>query len=346
MTVRPEPRHAASPRTGRDSSELRAGTQHGAVAAGRGGPAGGRGVRRSARRQQSRRLGNSGLVATAFLLPSFVFYGLFLLVPLVLTFLLSFTSWQGFSYDDIQFNHGANYSTLMHDPVFLKSLAHNGAFLLTTVVAKVVLAFLLALAVRRAFPLNGLFRGIFIVPSTLSLVVVGVLLKSLLDPNSGIANPLLRAVGLGGLTNAWLGNPSLALPILIALDVWVGFGLSLFVFLAGLASLPGDVSEAARVDGARSWQETLYITIPLLAPTIGLVVLLAAIDSLKVFATVYVATGGGPNHSTEVLSTWAFFQAFTGNQVGYGSAIMSVLLVGTLVLAFFYVRANVRRENA
>jgi raffinose/stachyose/melibiose transport system permease protein len=183
------------------------------------------------------------------------------------------------------------------------------------------------------------------VPSTLSLVVVGVLLKSLLDPNSGLANPLLKAVGLGGLTNSWLGNPSLALPILITLDVWVGFGLFLFVFLAGMSSLPDEVSEAARVDGAKPWQETVFVTIPLLAPTIRLVILLAAIESLKVFATVYVATGGGPNHATEVLSTWAFFQAFTGNQVGYGSTIMTVLLVGTLVLAFFYVRANVRQEN-
>jgi raffinose/stachyose/melibiose transport system permease protein len=227
----------------------------------------------------------------------------------------------------------------------LKSLAHNGVFLLTTVVLKVVFSFALALAVRRRFALSGLFRGVFIVPSTLSLVVVGVLLKSLLDPNAGLANQLLKAVGLGGLTSTWLGSSHLALPILIGLDVWVGFGLFLFVFLSGMASLPADVSEASKVDGAKPWQETVFITIPLLAPTIRLVGLLAAIDSLKVFATVYVATGGGPNHSTEVLSTWAFFQAFTGNQVGYGSAIMSVLLVGTLILAYFYVRANVRAER-
>jgi raffinose/stachyose/melibiose transport system permease protein len=289
--------------------------------------------------------GKSPVAALGFILPGYFFYTAFLLVPLLLTFLLSFTGWQGFSYADINFNHGANYKALLNDPIFLKSLAHNGVFLLTTVILKVVFSFALALAVRRRFALSGLFRGIFIVPSTLSLVVVGVLLKSLLDPNAGLVNQLMKAVGLGGLTSTWLANPSLALPILIVLDVWVGFGLYLFVFLAGMASLPNDVSEASKMDGAKPWQETFFITIPLLAPTIRLVILLAAIESLKVFATVYVATGGGPNHSSEVLSTWAFFQAFTGNQVGYGSAIMSVLLVGTLILAFFYVRANVRAEQ-
>jgi ABC-type sugar transport system permease subunit len=298
-------------------------------------------TKRSTDRRRPRRIYSARrrLAALGFIGPAYVFYGGFLLVPLVLTLILSFTNWQGFSYSDINFNGASNYVGLIHDPIFIKSLIHNGLFLLTTVVLKLLLSFALALALRRNFPISGLFRGVFIIPSTLSLVVVGVLLKSVLDPNAGLINPLLRTIGLGQFTGAWLGDPHLALPILIALDVWVGFGLYLFVFL------PNDVFEAAKVDGAKPWQETHFILIPLLRPTIRLVLLLGAIESLKVFATVYVATGGGPNHSTEVLSTWAFFQAFTGNQVGYGSAIMSVLLVGTLFLAFFYVRANMRQEK-
>jgi raffinose/stachyose/melibiose transport system permease protein len=299
----------------------------------------------SAARKRSFRSGRSPLAATGFILPAYVFYGGFLLIPLALTLLLSFTSWDGISYSNIHFNGGANYMALAQDPVFLQSLLHNALFLVVTVILTVLLALALALALRGRLPLGGVYRGVFIIPTTLSLVVLGVLLKSILDPNQGLINPLLKSIGLGAITGAWLGDPSRVLPILMLLDVWVGFGLYLFVFLAGMSSLPAEVFEAARVDGAKPWQETIFVTIPLLSPTIRLVVLLAAIQSLKVFATVYVATGGGPNHASEVLATYAFFQAFTGQQVGYGSAIMSVLLIATLILAFFYVRANRKSEN-
>jgi raffinose/stachyose/melibiose transport system permease protein len=299
----------------------------------------------SSARRRSFRSGRSPLAAAGFILPGYVFYAGFLLIPLVLTLLFSFTSWDGISYSNIHFNGGANYVALVQDPVFLESLLHNALFLVVTVILTVIVALALALALRRAFPLGGIFRGIFIIPTTLSLVVLGVLLKSFLDPNQGLINPMLKSIGLGSLAGAWLGDQSRVLPILMLLDVWVGFGLYLFVFLAGMSSLPAEVFEAARVDGAKPWQETFFVTIPLLTPTIRLVVLLAAIQSLKVFATVYVATGGGPNHASEVLATYAFFQAFTGQQVGYGSAIMSVLLIATLVLAYFYVRANRKSES-
>jgi raffinose/stachyose/melibiose transport system permease protein len=291
-------------------------------------------------RRKSHIAGTSKVGAAGFILPGYFFYAGFLLIPLVLTILLSFTNWNGIGYNTIQGNGVKNYVKLVNDPVFLQALVHNGVFLATTVILKVVLAFALALAVRRAFPGGGFFRAVFVIPSILSLIVVSLLLKFLVDPNNGLINPLLRSIGLGAFAGSWLGDPSRALPVLIGLDVWLGFGLFLFVFLAGMSALPADVSEAAKVDGAKPWQETWFVTIPLLAPTFRLVVLLGCIESLKVFATVYVATSGGPNHSTEVLATWAFFQAFTGNQVGYGSAIMSVLLVATLILAVFYVRAN------
>ena len=272
------------------------------------------------------------------IVPGYFFFVAFLLVPLALTVVLSFTDWNGYSYDDISFNGVQNYLDLAADPVFVQALVHNVAFLAGSMVLKTGLALALALAFRHAFPLSGLFQGIFLVPSTLSLVVVGIVLKFVFDPNNGLVNPVLESVGLGALAGAWLADGARALPLLVLLDVWVGFGLYLFIFIAGMASLPGDVFEAAKVDGAGWWQETALVTIPMLADTIKLVLLLAAIDGLKVFATIYVSTGGGPNHATEVLSTWAFFQAFSGNQVGYGSAILVVLLVITLVLAFFYVR--------
>jgi ABC-type sugar transport system permease subunit len=305
------------------------------------------GRRPSKRRPAGSRERGTARKAFAWIIPGYFFFIAFLLIPLGLTVLLSFTDWNGFSYDDIQPNGIDNYIELTRDGVFLQALVHNVAFLIGSVVLKTGLALALALALRRAFPLSNLFQGIFLVPTTLSLVVVGIVLKFILDPNNGLINPLLRSIGLGGLAGSWLADPSRALPILIFLDVWIGFGLYLFIFLSSMSSLPSDVFEAAKVDGAKPWQETTFVTIPMLTDTIKLVLLLAAIDSLKVFATIYVSTGGGPNHGTEVLSTWAFFQAFSGNRVGYGSAILVVLLVITLILAFFYARQtrDERKEN-
>jgi raffinose/stachyose/melibiose transport system permease protein len=276
--------------------------------------------------------------ASGFIVPAYVFYVVFLVAPLILTIVLSFTNWDGFSFGQIHFNGVHNYRDLAHDHVFRQALVHNLWFLLGSVVVKTVLALGLALALYRRFALSTFFQGVFLVPAVLSLIVVGLVFQFILDPNNGLINPLLHDVGLGHFAGAWFGDPHRALPILVLLDVWVAFGIYMFIFLSSLASLPGDVSEAARVDGCNGWQETIHVTVPMLADTIRMVLLLAAIESLKVFATVYVTTGGGPNHASEVLSTWAFFQAFNNNRVGYGNAILVVLLAVTFVLSYFYAR--------
>ncbi len=276
--------------------------------------------------------------ASGFILPAYAFYLVFLIIPLALTMVLSFTNWDGFSWSQVHFNGAQNYRQLVHDQIFIDALKHNLWFLFGSVVIKTLLALALALVLHRRFVGSGFFQGIFLVPAVLSLVVVGLVFEFALDPNNGLVNPILRHIGLGRLAGAWFGDPHRALPILVGIDVWIAFGIYMFIFLSSLASLPADLFEAARVDGASRWQESIFVTIPMLRDTVNLVLLLAAIDSLKVFATVYVTTSGGPNHATEVLSTWAFFQAFSNNRVGYGNAILVVLLIVTFVLAFFYSR--------
>jgi ABC-type sugar transport system permease subunit len=278
--------------------------------------------------------------APGFIVPAYAFYLIFLIAPLILTVVLSFTNWDGFNFGSISssFTGLQNYRELAHDHVFLQSLVHNLWFLAGSVVMKTLLALGLALALYRRFAFSGLFQAIFLMPAVLSLIVVGLVFQFILDPNNGLINPLLRGIGLGHFAGAWFGDPHRALPILVLLDVWVAFGIYMFIFLSSLANLSADVSEAAKIDGASAWQETRYVTVPMLADTIRMVLLLAAIDSLKVFATVYVTTGGGPDHASEVLSTWAFFQAFSNNRVGYGNAILVVLLLVTFALSYFYAR--------
>lgn len=277
------------------------------------------------------------LLAIPFLAPAFLFYAVFLLVPLLGTLALSLTDWSGFNIADIQFVGLENFRALGGDETFLRSLQHNLTFLVGAVFLKTTVALLLALALDQHLPFTNLFRGIYLMPTVISLVVVGIVFTLVLSPSLGLINPFLEAIGLGQFAGTWLGNPRLALPIVIVIDVWHGFGLYMFLYISRLMAIPQDLHDAAFVDGANGWQDILHITLPLMKSMIAMVVLLASIEALKLFSIIYVMTKGGPNHATEVLSTWAFFQAFTANRVGYGSAILVVLLIITFILAYIQV---------
>ena len=277
------------------------------------------------------------LLAIPFLAPALVFYAIFLLVPLLGTLLLSVTNWSGFNIADIEFVGLENFRTLGNDDVFWQSLRHNLTFLVGSVILKTSIALALALALDQHLPFSNFFRGVYLMPTVISLVVVGVVFGLVLSPSLGLINPFLTAIGLERFTGTWLGSPQMALPIVITIDVWHGFGLYMFLFISRLMAIPQDLHDAAFVDGANGWQDILHITLPLLKSMVAMVVLLASIESLKLFSIVYVMTKGGPNHATEVLSTWAYFQAFTANKVGYGSAILVILLVITFILAYIQV---------
>ncbi len=281
--------------------------------------------------------GRQWLLALPFLAPALIFYTLFLIVPLLGTVILSFTDWTGFNFADIRFAGLRNYREMGRDPIFWQSLGHNLIFLVGAVVLRTSFALFLALALDQNIPFSNLFRGIYLMPTVISLVVVGVVFSLALSPSLGLINPLLQALGLGGLAGDWLGNPRRVLPILILIDTWHGFGLAMFLFISRLVAIPQELHEAAFVDGASGLRDIWHITLPLLKSTTMMVLLLAAIDSLKLFAIVYVMTKGGPNHHSEVLSTWAYFQAFTANKVGYGNAILVVLLAITFALAYIQV---------
>ncbi len=285
------------------------------------------------------------LLAIPFLAPALFFYAVFLLAPLLGTLALSVTDWSGFNIADIEFVGLDNFRALGADSVFWQSLQHNLFFLVGSVILKTTVALALALALDQNLPFSNVFRGVYLMPTVISLVVVGIVFTLVLSPSLGLINPFLEAIGLGQLAGAWLGDPDLALPIVIAIDVWHGFGLYMFLFISRLIAIPQDLHDAAFVDGANGWQDILHITLPLMKSMVAMVILLASIEALKLFSIVYVMTKGGPNHATEVLSTWAYFQAFTANNVGYGSAILVVLLAITFVLAYIQVtRFQVQEE--
>ena len=277
------------------------------------------------------------LLATPFLAPALIFYVVFMLVPMLGTLALGFTEWTGFNFADVKFVGLNNFAAMRGDPIFWLSLRHNLVFLVGAITLKTLVALLLALALDQRVPFSNLFRGVFLMPTVISLVVVGIVFRLALSPSLGLINPFFKAIGLPSLVGDWLGDPDRVLPVIIVVDTWHGFGLYMFLFISRLVGISQELHEAAFVDGANLRQDIWHITLPLLKPSIAMVLLLAAIDSLKIFANVYIMTKGGPSHASEVLSSWAYFQAFTANKVGYGSAILIVLLVITFILAYIQV---------
>jgi raffinose/stachyose/melibiose transport system permease protein len=267
-----------------------------------------------------------------FVLPALSFYAVFLALPIVGVVIISLLNWSGLSMSDIAWAGADNYVALAGDPVFWQALLHNMIFIGGGASAMVVIGLILAVLLEQGLRGSNFFRGAFFIPTVMSMVVVGIVFMLILSPELGLINPLLRGVNLGNLQRAWLGERATALPTVIAVDVWKNFGLSMFLFVAGLKSIPREYYEAASIDGANAWQRFWSITLPALRPVTAVAVTLASINTLKLFDLVYVMTAGGPNHSSEVLTTWMYQQGFKFNNMGYGSAIAVVLLIVTFVL--------------
>lgn len=277
-------------------------------------------------------------VPYAFILPALIPYVVFLALPIVGSIALSFFNWTGISFNNIEFAGLQNYQLLMEDEVFWKAITHNLYFILGGVTGIVAVALTLAVLLEQHLPFSSFFRGMFFVPTTTSLVVVGIVFMLILSPELGLVNPLLRQIGLGSLARAWLGDPDTVMPTIIAVDIWKNFGLSMFLFVAGLKGIDAELYDAAKIDGATPWQTFWRVTMPVLWPVTALVIVLTSIGTLKLFDLVYVMTAGGPNYASEVLTTWMYTQGFRYSKMGYGSAIGVVLLVLTLVLSLIQLR--------
>ncbi len=278
----------------------------------------------------------------AFILPALIFYVVFLALPILGTVVISLLNWSGLSLSDLHWAGLANYVALSQDVVFWAALRHNVIFILVGATTVVVAGLFLAVLLERGLRGSNFFRGVFFIPTVMSMVVVGIVFMLILSPELGLINPLLRAVGLGSLARAWLGDPATSLLVVIGCDVWKNFGFSMFLFVAGLKGIDAELYEAASMDGANAWQSFWRITLPVLAPVTATVIVLVSINTLKLFDLVYVMTHGGPGHASEVLTSWMYFQGFMYNKMGYGSSIAVVLLMLTLMLTLFQFRVLAR----
>lgn len=227
-----------------------------------------------------------------------------------------------------------NYASIIHDSIFWQALQHNLEFVFIVVVFQTVVALGLAILLEQKLPLSKFFRGVYFMPTVLSLVVVGLLFSLILSPSQGLLNNFLRTIGLN-IQPAWLGDSKIALFVLMVVSMWKEFGLSMFLFIAGLETIPDDLFDAAKVDGANRWKIISNVIIPLIGETITVVVVLTTISCLKLFELVVVMTKGGPFHATEVLTTRMYNQTFAYGNVGYGSSIAFVLFLLTFGISGF-----------
>jgi ABC-type sugar transport system permease subunit len=272
------------------------------------------------------------LLGPAFLLPAILLFLLFVAYPVEQTFRLSLYDWDGIS-PTKSFVGLRNFGELFHrDPYFWHTVRNTVLWAAVTIPLTILLGLALAIMLDRKLRFRNVYRTAFFVPVVMSAVVIGAVWNWLYDPSFGLINSALGRLGLGA-DRVWLADPSLALWAAIAANVWRWTGLTMLFYLAALQSISPDLYQAARVDGASEWAQVRRITLPLLKPMTALLVLLGTIGAFKEFEIIYILTGGGPAHTTDLLSTQIFYNGFKISRSGYAAAISVVLLVGTALVA-------------
>lgn len=283
------------------------------------------------------------LAAYLFLLPALGLIGLFTLIPFVQGVVLSFQTWDGVG-TDTPFVGLSNYQRVMGDAIFWASMKNALVFGGVALLVSSPIALGMAMLVNKLRRGAGFFRTAYYVPSILSVIVVGLVFSWLLDPQIGVVNRFLGAVGLTSLQHNWLADPATALLSVAAVFIWYHWGFSFLLFLAGLQDIPKDQYEAATLDGASAWAKFRYITWPELTPVTTIVSILAFLSGLQVFGTVQVLTNGGPGYNTEVPTMRIYKEAFDFQR--YGSAAAMSVIFGVCLLILSLVQLRISRRSA
>nr|BFE72157.1 sugar ABC transporter permease [Actinoplanes digitatis] len=272
-----------------------------------------------------------------------------IVVPLVMTVGISFTRWPGIGTPD--WVGLDNYTRLLHDVNFWASFGHILLLIVAMAVVPTLLGLVLAAVLfdylAKVFGARwaSVFRSGFYLPQVLPVAVTGIVWGWILHPSYGALNRILETIGLSSLTRNWLGDPDYALYSVMAIMIWVQLGYPIVMFMSGLQRIDPELYEAADLDGAGWWQRFRRITVYLIRPEFYVVLVTTTIAALKIFGPIFVLTRGGPSNATLVPSYFAYKNFFEKAQVGYGSAISTVLTVFIVVLAFVFLRLQTRDQE-
>lgn len=267
-----------------------------------------------------------------FLLPTILIFGFLFVIPTLTSFYYSLTDWN-INRRVISFIGLENFRELFSDVKFRSTLGNTLTYSFSVTFVRNFLGLFLAILLNNA-QLKGrnLFRTIIFLPYVIAPVVIGYLFTAIYNPAQGILNQALRAFGLGFLTQDWLNDPNIALFSTIMTDVWRTTGFSMVIYLAGLQAIPHELYESAEIDGANSRWKLTKVTLPLLAPSITINVVLALIGTMKVFVMILVLTNGGPGYATEVINTY-IMSTFSLGLYGSGTAANIILSCLIIVIA-------------
>ena len=269
-------------------------------------------------------MGNKKSIAI-FVLPAFIIYAVFALFPIGYNIYMSLFDtdlMSGFDFVGLR-----NYIQLFKDSTFIHALGNNILMVIGSLIAHMPLAMFFANAIFKKIKGSGFFQTVFFLPSVICGVAVGLTWTFIYNGNYGLLNAFLKAVGLGGLQQVWLSNKNLALICIVIVVMWQFVGYHMVIQLAAMRNIDASYYEAAQLDGATGWQQFKYITFPMIKPILKIDAVLIITGSLKYYDLVAVMTAGGPNHATEVMSTYMYYQAFNVTKYGYASAIGVILLI-------------------
>ncbi|MFC4600876.1 carbohydrate ABC transporter permease [Cohnella hongkongensis] len=273
--------------------------------------------------------------------PGLLIFFVFFIVPALMGFYFAFTDLNA-SFKVTRFVGFANFIALYENSSHLLAFKNTFIFAVVTTVFKIGLGLLLAILANQHLKSRLLLRSVLFFPVVLSTIAVAIAFKAIYHPSTGILNVFLRAVGLDSLAMSWLTDPALVMYSISFVEIWKWTGFSMMLFLAALQSMPQEVTEAAKIDGATSWQHFRYITLPMVTPVMNTNVILSVIGGLKVFDIVYALTGGGPGNASNVINT-AVFKAFAAGRNGEATAANLVLFV-VILIAVLSLNKVINRE--
>lgn len=279
-----------------------------------------------------------GLVIGLFLLPNLIGFILFTGIPIIYSFVLSFTEWNLITTP--RFIGLANYKTLLKDEEFWLALKNTLRFIVGYLPLVMSISLGIALMLNKKIKMKTFFRGVYFLPVVTSWVAVSLIWKWLLNPVYGLVNYGLSLIGING--PAWLQDPKWAMAGIILTSVWKDIGFIMVLYLAGLQGISKSYYEAADIDGAGSFQKFWHITLPMLAPTTFFVFVISLINSFQVFDQILIMTNGGPVGATTVLVQQIYNNAFRYFKMGYAASISWVLFL--LVFAVTYIQIKLQKR--
>ncbi len=293
------------------------------------------------RRRGSLRLRNT-LTGWSFIAPNFIGFAVLTLIPVVTLFYYAFTDWNVFG--GATFTGLENFRRMIHDAAFWTSFWNTVYYAALHIPLTLVIALGLALLLNRKMRGVAFFRTAAFFPYITSIVAIAVVWNTLFSPEFGPINQFLRLIGIDN-PPGWTASATWSMPAVIIVGTWREVGYYMLLFLAGLQTIPRELYEAARMDGANAWHQFRSVTLPSLRPTTFFVTIILTIGSFKVFDLILVMTQGGPGTSTLVLSQFIYKKGFQENQFGYASAVALVLFAICIAVTIVQFVVNKRRDR-